>query len=197
MTMDRKLIIDVLLKAMDEDDLSIFIGRSISKDAYGLRKNSVYIDDRDGVIALCLGMSMFYNKNIYVLFDDYYALRNLGDILSIAVSGNKNIRLVAMISGNYMGIESFPTIFSNMTSSSSLFFNMGFLIHDYTRHIKNNPEHAHKEINTIWSSVRSPLMMVFKVNVVYSDFEGMEFDNISTESIKEASLLMVGGYYGV
>ena len=186
--MESELVLEVFMKSIDKDDLAIFIGKNLYSGIISDRTNNIYLDYQDGAIAMCLGMSLFYDKNIYVFFDDYYALRNLGDILSVAVSGNKNIRLVALISGNYRGIESFPTIFSNMTSSSSLFFNMGFLIHDYTRHIKNDSESAHIEIRNILSGIRSPLMVVFKVNVIYKGEEDVDFDNISTESIKKFTI---------
>jgi len=114
------------------------------------------------MLSLSLGMAMCTNRRVFIFCNDSYFIRNMSEIAHMAVSRCQNIYLVVMVSGYYMDIGNLPTIYNSITAPQNVMFNMGFIVHNYTRHFKGlkNPT---KEINAIWKKSKGPLAGVLNI----------------------------------
>lgn len=195
--MDRKKVVDVILGAISSSDTVIAVGDSLYHDIdESIRSRVLFLDYDDNPVSVAIGISMYTKDNVYIFVDDFTVVKGLHDMLSAIATGNKNIRIVFLSSGNYKGIDDFRIVTSQMNSVKSLFFNMGFLIHDYIKYIKNNPDGAVNEVSKILLSVRSPLIIIMSVSVVYKG-DIKNFKDTVKESISNIRTWFCGDRNGI
>lgn len=162
--MKRFSSIRLLIKALNGDDLAIFIGKGICKEAFVYdRLGNIYLDSYDNMFSVALGMAMHTEKRIFVFCDDEYFLRNLSELSHIAISGCGNVYLLMLVSGYYLDVGNFPTIYDSLNSVQGVLFNMGFFVHNYTRHFQNMRDPS-RELNSIWEKTRSASVGIIKVD---------------------------------
>ena len=176
--MKRYSAIRVFVKSLEPGDIGIFIGDGLCKEAFVYeRPGNLYLPSYDNMISLSLGMAMCTNKRVFIFCDDNYLIKNMSEIAQIAVSKCSNIYLIVLVSGYYMDIGKFPTIYNSITAPQNVMFNMGFIVHNYTRHFKNI-KNTEKEINAIWRKAKGPLAGVvnldFGLKKIESDYPSLQ-----------------------
>ena len=162
--MKRFTAVRVLTQALLPADIAVFIGEEICREAAPYRDhpaNIFFADDEDYLLSLVLGMAMCTNKRIFIFCEDQYFIRNLSEIMQIGVSKCKNIFLVLFINGHYTSVDGAPIIFDGINSQHGVMYNLGFLVHDYTKHFKNS-RNPIKEIREVWVRTRGPLAVLLK-----------------------------------
>lgn len=178
--MKRYSVIRVFSKALSDDDVGIFIGDGICKEAFQYdRQNNFYTNSYDNMLGFSLGVALGVSDRVFVFCDDSYFIRNVSEAMHIAVSKCNNIYLIVLVSGYYMDIDRFPTIYNSVVAPSSMMFDMGFLTHNYTRHF-NKLKNPQKEISSILDKTRGPM-----VGIVEVDF-GLKKCNTDYPSINDS-----------
>lgn len=162
--MKRNSVIRILSKAMEEGDVGIFIGKGVCGEAFLYdRKGNLYVSETDNILSLGLGIAMCSKRRVFIFCEDSYFLNNLADASHIAVSKCNNIFIVLLVTGIYTDIGNHPTIFNSLSAPKAMLYNMGFIIHNYTRQFKNS-RNPIKEINAIWSRAKGPLVATVEVD---------------------------------
>ena len=163
--MKRHGVIKLFSGYLNEDDLAVFAGGDICRDAYAYdRKGNFYIDEESGIgIAMALGISMGTDKRVFIFCEDYYFLKEIAASIHIGVSRCKNIFLIVLVSGEYQYSGSNPTIFNEIGSVKALMFNSGFMINDYTKHF--NTIQSSRGIKQVLTYMQSPLFAVININL--------------------------------
>jgi hypothetical protein len=192
--MKRHSTIRIFNQCMDEGDIGVFIGDGICRESYAYdRRGNLYMSDRDNIISLALGLAMCSNRRVFVFCDDSYVLRNLSELAHIAVSQCDSLYLVILVSGVYIDIGKHPNIFNSIMAPRSMFYNMGFLVHNYTKHFKNT-KNPIKEIKAIWSRAKGPLVATVDVDLGLKNLKDdypVEIDSLNdlSEFIQDESIL--------
>ena len=134
--MKRLKIIKLFSSYLKDNDLAIFAGSFICKEAYLYdRPGNFYFEDETGIgLSLVLGIAMSTDKRVFVFCDDYYFIKDLGASLQLAISRCKNIILVVLVSGVYRDHGKNPTIFNSIPVYKTMMFGAGFITNDYTKH---------------------------------------------------------------
>ena len=164
--MKRQNIIKLFSSYLEDNDLAVFAGNNICKEAFLYdRKGNFYVEDETGIgLSLALGMAMCTDKRVFIFCDDYYFLKELSVSVHIALSRCKNIFLVIMASGEYQYSGGHnPTIFNEINAPKTVLFGMGFIINDYTKHFSN--VHSAKEVKNILKSLYGPIAIVIYVDL--------------------------------
>jgi hypothetical protein len=172
--MKRYTAIRVLTKALIENDIAIFIGEDICREAYPYhRKGNFYFTDLDYLLSFCVGVAMTTDKRIFVFCEDRYFVRNLSELMHAAFSRCKNLFLILLNNKVYPQTDS-PIIFESINSKHGLLYNMGFVVHDYTKHFNlNNPI---KEISLIFKNARGPMITLIKTDKGIKKLSNIEVD---------------------
>ena len=167
--MKRTIALKTLIASLKDGDMGLFIGDAICNEAKEYdRPGNVYLSSKyDNLISLGLGLAMGTNRRIFMFCEDSYLLRNISEAAHLSVSKCKNVFLVLLISGVYSDFGTYPNIFDNFANPSGIFFNMGLLVHNYTKHFKisKNPV---KVIRQTWCNIRGPLTILIRVDPVMS-----------------------------
>lgn len=163
--MKRQTIIKLFSSYLKENDLAIFAGNNICREAFfNDREGNFYIEDETGIgLSLALGIAMCADKRVFIFCDDYYLLKELSASVHIALSKCKNIFLVVLVSGEYQYSGHNPTIFNEINTPKSMMFGMGFITNDYTKHF-SNAQRA-KEVKNILKNLYGPLFIVIYVDL--------------------------------
>lgn len=163
--MKRQGIIKLFSSYLNDNDLAIFAGNNICREAcFNDREGNFYVEDETGIgLSLALGMAMCTDKRVFIFCDDYYFLKELSASMHIALSKCKNIFLVVLVSGEYQHTEGHnPTVFKEVPAFKTVLFGMGFLINDYTKHF-SNIQRA-KEVKGILKSLYGPVAILIYVD---------------------------------
>lgn len=164
--MKRQTVIKLFTSYLKENDLAIFAGNNICREAnlYD-RKGNFYVKDETGIgLSLALGIAMCTDKRVFIFCDDYYFLKELGSSIHMGVSKCKNIFLVVFVSGEYQHTGGHnPTIFNEINAVKTIMFGAGFLINDYTKHFSNIQ--SAKEVKGILDTLYGPLFIMINVDL--------------------------------
>ena len=163
--MRRQKIIKLFTSYLKDNDLAIFAGNNICKEAnlYD-RKGNFYFEDETGIgLSLALGIAMCTKKRVFIFCDDYYFLKELSASVHMAVSRCKNIFLVVLVSGEYQHTGHNPTIFDEINAPKTVMFGAGFLINDYTKHFNN--VQSSKEVKGILKNLYGPVVIMINVDL--------------------------------
>lgn len=183
--MKRHTAIRVCLSAFKSDDLVIIIGKSLHYEAEKYDKgNILYLDDTDYMISFSLGIALAVDKRVFIICEEGYFIRNLSELVQAAASKLKNLYLILLCSGEYSIFNGTPTPFDSVNSKQAIFYNMGFLVHNYTKHF--DLPNTTKELSKIFDRVRPPMVGFIIPDV---DVKKMEFVDIdykkNAQKIKE------------
>lgn len=170
--MRRYTGVRILTQCLLDSDIGIFIGRDICKEAktyIGEHAALFFEDTEDYLISFALGITMSTDKRVFVFCEDQYFIRNMSEIMHAGVSKCRNFYMVLFINGSYTVFDNTPTIFDSVNSQHGIFYNMCFLVHDYTKHFKNS-RNPIKEIREIWDRARGPLAILLKTSKGIKEF---------------------------
>lgn len=172
--MKRFTAVRILSSILDDNSLGIFFGDGISKEAFKYDKtNHVYINSEFVSPSFALGVALSTNKKVFAFMDDHMFISNLGDMFQGAVSRCKNLFFVIFISGYYQDHGELPTIFKDISSPKGILFNMGFLIHDYTRYLEKGEKN---KLTKIVNSTNGPAAIMVSVDKgLKSDLDEVDY----------------------
>jgi len=173
--MNRYDVLEILLAATKNDDLCVFTGEGLCREAFNFHKQrNMYLNNYDNVISIAIGMAMCSTQRVFIFCDDFYFLKNVSETIQAAVSRCKNFYIIILNSGTYSDDGCSPTIYNSIPAPRSLLFNMGFSVHDYKRQmtIMKDPS---SEIKSTWDKVKGPLAVTMEVECDY-------INNISLDS---------------
>ena len=169
--MKRYSVIRVFNKILSDNDIGIFIGDGICREAFQHDRNgNFYAAEYDGMLSFSLGIAMGVSDRVFVFCDDSYFIRNVSEAMHIAVSKCSNIFLIILVSGYYMDVDKIPTIYKSIVAPSNMIFDMGFLTHNYTRHF-NKIKNPQKEIDSILNKTRGPMAGIIDVDFGLKKFD--------------------------
>jgi hypothetical protein len=174
--MKRNSYIRKMISILHDNDAAIFADAGLSKEAYKYdRLGNLYLDEYDGMASsLALGIAVGTDKRVFIFCEDSEFIKEFGSVLQTAVSKCKNIFYVILNSGYYQDEGGSPTIFNSVSSPKGVLFNMGFMVHDYTKYFCDNlPK---KEIIKITDRISGPMVILLRTDkgVVKSENVGID-----------------------
>lgn len=181
--MKRYRAIKDFLFCLEENDIVVFSGENISREAYQYdRKGYFYVLDSYGVgPSLALGMAMFTDKRVFVIDGDGGFMMELGTAAQMAVSRCQNIFYVVLDNGCYQSAGGHPTIFREISAVKGFIFNLGFTVYEFTPYFTNK-----KSISNMCKMVKNmkgPAMIRIKVDKGHK--KDIENVNISKNELKK------------
>lgn len=177
--MKRFTGVRILTQALSDTDLSIFVGDDVCKEAFSYADKSrslFFSDEQDYIISIALGMAMCTDKRIFVFCEDQYAVRNFSEFINVGVSECRNLFIVMFVNNRYIAVDNTPIAFSSVNSQIGSFYNMGFLVHNYEKHFANS-KNPLKEIRSIWSRARGPLIALLRTEKGVKILPEIEFSS--------------------
>jgi len=176
--MKRYTVIKHFVDLLYENDILIFSGRELCKEAYQYKEdNCFYIEDSIGMAAAFgLGMAMCTDKRIFVFLGEGELLRELGIIAQIGASKCSNLFLVLLDNGCYQSAGGYPTVFENMLSKKGFIFNSNTKVITFTKHFRDK---GFKRLKKRFPRLVGPLVIFMDVDKgikkglpeMYIDFE--------------------------
>lgn len=132
--MQRARVIKDFLSCIKHNDVVMFSGEDISKEAYQYdRDGNFYILDKNNITpSLALGVAMCTDKRVFVFSGDGAFMSDIGSYAQAAVSKCKNIFNIVLDNGCYQAAGGHPTIFREMPAPKGIAFDMGYLTYDFT-----------------------------------------------------------------
>lgn len=178
--MKRYSIIKIFLSCLKDNDIVIFSGNNLSKEAYQFdREGNFYIDSVDEIAqSIALGVAMSTDKRVFLICEDSTFLKDFGCAAQTAVSKCKNIFYVILNSGYYQDEGKQPTIFNEISGIKGVLFNLGFVVHDYTLYFKNKESVAY--MKNIINTIRGPLTIIIKIDIGVKN----KLDNIKHSKVE-------------
>ena len=171
--MKRYTGVRVLCQAMLDSDVGIFIGEGICREAssYVDKDKVLFFSDYDDyAISLSLGVALGTDKRIFVFCEDNYFARNLSELMQAGISKCRNIFFILFVGGLYNEVSATPVVFDSVNSQHGILYNIGFLVHDYSKFFKNS-KNPIKEIRDVWSRTKGPLAVLLKTERSNKQFE--------------------------
>lgn len=177
--MKRYNVIKLFSSYLKENDLIIFAGTNICKEAYlNDREGNFYIEDETGLgLSLALGIALNTDKRVFLLCDDYYFIKDLSAVLQAALSKCTNLFLVVLNSGEYQYSGHNTTTFRSIPAFKTVMFGAGFLINDYTRHFSN--VHSAKGAKNLLKNLHGPVVIVIDIDL--GENKNIDKINLTTE----------------
>lgn len=163
--MRRYTGVRILTQCLLGSDIGIFVGRDICKEAqpYIGENENLFFEEEDYLISFALGIAMATDKRVFIFCEDQYFIRNMSELMHSGVSKCRNFYAVLFVNGYYTVFDNAPNIFDSVNSQHGILYNMGFLVHDYTKHFKNS-RNPIKDIREIWDRARGPLAILLKTS---------------------------------
>lgn len=161
----RHEILKDLLPLLKDNDILIFIGDGLIKEAYHYDKPGFfYIPQHTNNISLSLplGVAMCTDKRVFVFCDDSVLIENLSSILQAGVSECKNLFYVVFNSKHYQDTGFQPVITKSIRSLNDLLGSSSLIVFDYTRHFDKK-----KTINGLQGAIKSlvgPCSIIIEVD---------------------------------
>lgn len=149
----RHEILKDLLPLLKSNDILIFIGETLTKEAYNYdREGSLYIPQFTNNISLSLplGVAMCTNKRVFVFCDDSVLIEDLSSVLQAGVSECKNLFYVVFNSKHYQDSGFQPVITKAIRSLHDVLRSSGLITFDYTLHFNKK-----KTINGLQGAIKS------------------------------------------
>jgi hypothetical protein len=174
--MKRYTVIKHLLTLMDDNDVLIFSGSEVCKEAYAYDKeNYFYIKDSVGMAAsFGLGMAMCTDKRVFVFIGEGEFLRDLGIIAQIGSSECKNLFLVLLDNKCYQAAGGHPSVFENVLSKKALIYNSNIKVKTFTSHFKLK---EFKRLKNVVARLVGPMVILMDVDKgVRKALEDVEID---------------------
>lgn len=162
--MKRFTGVRVLTQALMDSDIGVFIGEELGKEACPYIGEGSYLffsDETEYLLSFVSGMAMCTDKRVFVFCEDQYIVRNLSELMQMAVTKCRNLFLVLFIKGEYSSVPHTPLVFDSVNSKHGVFYNLGFIVHDYKLHFKNS-KNPISVIRDIWERTRGPVVVLLE-----------------------------------
>lgn len=161
--MKRYTVIKHLIDLTHDNDVLIFSGKELCKEAYQYNKdNCFYIEDSVGMsAAFGLGIAMCTDKRIFVFLGEGELLRELGIIAQIGASKCSNMFLVLLDNGCYQSAGGQSTVFENMLSKKGFIYNSNTKVITFTKHFKDN---QFKRLKNRFPRLMGPMVILMDVD---------------------------------
>jgi hypothetical protein len=179
--MRRHTFIRLMHQAIKPDDVAIFIGDDVCREAHiHDRPGNLYLSDNDDyMLSLVLGVALNTKLNVFVFCEDSYLIRNLSELAQMAVSKLVNLRVVVYNSKVYLDKPFLHNIMGSVANPHGLFFNMGFKVHDYSKSF-NRQRNPLKELEGYWNTVVGPVIVLMNIQE-----SNKKFDAVPEERVKD------------
>lgn len=161
--MKRYTVIKNFINSVKENDVVIFSGKEMCKEAYQYdRPGNFYIERSFGAAAsIALGMAMCTEKRIFVFIGEGDLLRELAVTSQISASGCSNIFLVVLDNNTYQSAGKLPNIMYSMKSKRGVMYNMGLIVFDFTVYLRKK---EFKKMRDFMANLRGPVVLFFDVD---------------------------------
>jgi hypothetical protein len=162
--MKRYAIIKRFLERLNDDDIAIFCGEEICKEAFlNDRPGNFYITNGHSIAAsLAIGMASGTDKKIYIFSGEGNFLREAGALIQLFVSQLRNLFYILLNDGCYQSAGGYPNIFNEMDNPKGFFYNIGFILHDFTYFF--NGKQFLKDMKPFMSNMIGPLIIFISVD---------------------------------
>jgi hypothetical protein len=184
--MKRYTAIKNLLNLLHDNDILIFSGPDICKEAYEYDKpNHFYINDTQGVAAsVGLGLAMCTDKRVFTFIGEGELLRDLGILTQLGSSRCENMFLIVLDNACYQAAGGHPSIFDNVISKKGLVYNAGSKVVDFTKHFRDR---IFKNLKNRFDTLLGPITILLDVDKgLKKDLPEIEIDYLKQKDrIKE------------
>ena len=162
--MKRKTAVKTILDCLQDNDIVIFLGAGLCKEAYNYdRDGNLYIKDNScSGLSIALGIAMNTNKRVFIFCNDSDLLKNISCMLNISISRCKNIFMVILNSGRYQESGGQFTIFDSISTPKNILFSMGFTVFEYTNYLKS--KNSLKELKQLIDRSIGPVVSFIKIS---------------------------------
>jgi thiamine pyrophosphate-dependent acetolactate synthase large subunit-like protein len=161
--MKRYTAIRDMIRVLSEADVAIFSGKEICKEAFKYdRPGYFYMEEYFGIsVSFALGVALSTDKRVFLFVGEGDIIRDLSALGQAAVSKCKNLFIIVLDNGCYQELGNLPNLFNSLLSRKGLFFNLGFMVHDFTVSIKNR---YLVEIRAAVERIRGPMVILITVD---------------------------------
>jgi len=162
--MKRYTILKEFIKRLEDDDVAIFTGKEMCKEAFQYdREGNFYITSMHAIApSFATGLANGTNKRVFLFSDDSVFLREVGAAIQMFVSQLNNLFYVILNDGCYQSAGGFPNVFNEMNNPKGLFFETGFLVHDFTYFFKKKG--FLKDMTNFMKDLKGPLVIITEVD---------------------------------
>jgi hypothetical protein len=162
--MKDDLALKHFISYLKENDVFIFAGEGMAEKGIPyIGEGRLFIRDKKGLgLGLALGIAMSTKKRVFLFCEDHYFLRSISSVSHMAVSKCKNIFVVLFVNNTYSFLGDYPTIFDSFSAPKSMFFYMGFMTHDYTKHFRTVAES--KGLKKTIPTLKGPLIITIRMD---------------------------------
>jgi len=180
--MKRFTLNRLFLSLLEDNDVVIVAGKGLCEEAFRYdKKGYFYIEKSNGIASsIALGIAMHTDKRVFVLCSDYDFLKEVSVIPQIAVSRCNNIFYVLFNEGIYSDDGGGPTIFREMPSIISIFFNCGFGFSDYSDFFYQKG--SMKLLKNTLNASKGPRVININVGKGYKKFNALSYSEIELKS---------------
>lgn len=161
--MKRYTVIKHFIDLLHENDILIFSGPELCKEAHEYKKNNYfYMEDSIGMAAsFGLGIAMCTDKRVFVFLGEGELLRELGVLAQIGASKCSNLFLVLLDNGCYQSAGGYPSVFENLLSKKGFIFNSNTKVITFTKHFKDK---EFKRLRDRFPRLMGPMVVLMDVD---------------------------------
>jgi sulfopyruvate decarboxylase subunit beta len=162
--MKRYGVLKEFVKRLNDDDIAIFSGEDMCKEAFQYdREGNFYITSGQSIApSLATGIASGTNKRIFIFSGEGNFLREAGALIQMFVSQQKNLIYVMLDNGCYQSSGGYNNIFNEMDNPKGLFYNIGFILHDFTYYFEGKK--FLKNMKQFMDDMIGPLVIMIKTS---------------------------------
>lgn len=162
--MKRHTILREFIKRLEDDDVAIFTGKEMCKEAFQYdREGNFYITSMHSIApAFAAGLANDTKKRVFIFSGEGTFLREIGAAIQMFVGQLRNLFYVILNDGCYQSAGGFPNIFNEMNNPKGLFFEVGFLVHDFSYFFKKKG--FMKDMTNFMEDIKGPLVIITDVD---------------------------------
>jgi len=162
--MKRHKILETMISFFKPNDIVIFCGKEVTKEALTLDKNNFYYVDDSYGLGVALGIAMCTNKRVFVICRDADLISDLSVMVQAAASRLKNIFYVILNDGCYQEINNHPTLTGGIYSLRGTLFNYGLVLHDFSHFFKGRVNK--KLLDATIERLAGPMAIIIKTSTM-------------------------------
>jgi thiamine pyrophosphate-dependent acetolactate synthase large subunit-like protein len=197
--MRRYTIVKHIINFLDDNDILIFSGTELCKEAYKYHKDNIfYIDDSIGVaVPFSLGIAMCTNKRVFVFVGEGELLRDVGVLSQIGASKCRNMFLILLDNGCYQSAGGYPSVFDSLLSKKGFIYNSNTKVITFTKHFKDKDI---KRLKNRFERLVGPMVVLIEVDKgIKKDLVALDVDileqrdrilNLITDLEKETAMFV-------
>ena len=162
--MKRYGILKEFIKRLNDNDIAIFSGKDMCKEAFQYdREGNFYITSGQSIVpSLATGMANGTDKRIFIFSGEGNFLREVGALIQMFVSQQKNLIYVILDNECYQSSGGYSNIFNEMDNPKGLFYNVGFILHDFTYYFEG--QRFLKNMKQFMDDMIGPLVIMVKTS---------------------------------